>query len=120
MILTKIKNFHTELDDGGACFKPRTWETKAGEFVVNLLYRLILRTARVMQRNCILKKPKKTNNPKTKNNIENIFFSVAVPDSTVKKQSKSIITQKVISPRVYFSPLQSRLHNVYTKEMSYS
>ena len=47
-----------------------------------------------------VKKTKKTNNPKTKNNIENIFFSVAVPDSTVKKQSKSIITQKAISPRV--------------------
>ena len=59
LILTKIKNFHTELDDGGACFKPRTWETKAGEFVVNLLYRLILRTARVMQRNCIFKKQRK-------------------------------------------------------------
>ena len=117
MILTKIKNFHTELDDGGACFKPRTWETKAGEFVVNLLYRLILKTARVMQRNCIFKKQRKQITQK--NNIE-IFFSVAVPASTVKKQSKSIITQKVISPRVYFSPLQSRLHNVYTKEMSYS
>ena len=117
MILTKIKNFHTELDGGGACFKPRTWETKAGEFVVNLLYRLILKTARVMQRNCIFKKQRKQITQKNK--IE-IFFSVAVPASTVKKQSKSIITQKVISPRVYFSPLQSRLHNVYTKERSYS
>ena len=66
MILTKIKNFHAELDGGGVCFKPRTWETKAGEFVVNLLYRLILKTARVMQRNCMLKKQRKQTTPKQK------------------------------------------------------
>ena len=66
MILTKVKNFYAELDGGGACFKPRTWEAKAGEFVVKLLYRLILRTARVMQRNCMLKKQRKQTTQKQK------------------------------------------------------
>jgi hypothetical protein len=65
-----------------------------------------------------LEKQTKQTNKKPKNTIEK-YFSVAVPDSTVKKQSKSIITQQGISPRVYFSWAQSRLHNVYTKERSY-
>jgi hypothetical protein len=49
LILTKIKNFYVDVDcggdGGGACYKPSTWDAKAGKVVVSLLYRVIFWTA---------------------------------------------------------------------------